>query len=65
MRRSLRIKPKFATKVLPYIVELSDRNNLNVDHIYSMCTTMMETEVAAIAVQVVMVLIRMGKFKPK
>ena len=65
VRRSLRIKPKFVTKVLPYVVELSDRNNFTIDHVYSMCTTMMETEVAAIAVQVVLVLIRLGKLKPK
>lgn len=65
VRRSLRLKPKFVTRVLPYIVELSDRNNFNMDHVYSMCTTMMETEVATIAVQVVLVLIRLGKLRPK
>jgi len=32
--------------------------------VYSMCTTMMETEVATIAVQVVLVILSLGKYKP-
>lgn len=51
--------------MIPYIVELSDKNNLNVDHVYSMCTTILETEAATFAVQMVMVLLKFGKFKPK
>jgi hypothetical protein len=33
--------------------------------VYSMCTTMMETEAATLAVQMVLVLIRLAKLKPK
>jgi hypothetical protein len=65
VRKTLRVKPRTTTKVIPYIVELSDKNNLNVDHVYSMCTTILETEAATFAVQMVMVLLKFGKFKPK
>ena len=63
VRRSVRLRPKKITKVVPLLVELS--NNANIDHVYSMCTTMMETEAATLAVQMVLVLIRLAKLKPK
>lgn len=44
---------------------MSDKNNLNIDHMYSMCTTIMETEAVTVAVQVVLVVLSLGKFKPK
>lgn len=59
IRRSVRLKSKNVTKVVPLLVELS--NNVNIDHVYSMCTTMMETEAATLAVQMVLVLIRLAK----
>lgn len=62
-RRTLRVKPKLITKVIPCIVELSD--NITPDHVYSMCTTMMETEVATLALHMVLVIVRLGRLKPK
>jgi len=43
---------------------MTDKTNITLDHVYSMCTTMMETEVATIAVQVVLVILSLGKYKP-
>ena len=63
VRRSIRLRPKKLNRVIPLLVELSD--NVNIDHVQSMCTTMMETEVATLAVQMVLVLIRLGKLRPK
>ena len=63
VRRSLRLRPKTITRVIPFMVELSD--NINIDHVYSMCTTMMETEAATLAVQMVLVLVRLGKLRRK
>ena len=63
VRRSIRLRPRKLTRVIPLLVEFSD--NINVDHVYSMCTTMMETEAATLAVQMVLVLIRLGKLRPK
>jgi len=63
VRRSIRLRPRKLTRVIPLLVELSD--NINIDHVYSMCTTMMETEAATLAVQMVLVLIRLGKLRPK
>jgi len=63
VRRSIRLRPGKLTRVIPLLVELSD--NINIDHVYSMCTTMMETEAATLAVQMVLVLIRLGKLRPK
>jgi len=63
VRRSIRLRPRKLTRVIPLLVEFSD--NINVDHVYSMCTTMMETEAATLAVQMVLVLIRLSKLRPK
>ena len=63
VRRTIRFRPRKLTGVIPLLVELS--NNVNIDHVYSMCTTMMETETATLAVQMVLVLIRFAKLKPK
>lgn len=63
VRRSIRLRPQKLTRVIPLLVEFSD--NINVDHVYSMCTTMMETEAITLAVQMVLVLIRLNKLKPK
>ena len=63
VRRTLRLRPKTITRVIPFMVELSD--NINIDHVYSMCTTMMETEAATLAVQMVLVIIRLGKLRRK
>lgn len=60
-----RQKFQLPTKIIPYVIEMSDKNNLNIDHMYSMCTTIMETEAVTVAVQVVLVVLSLGKFKPK
>ena len=52
-------------KVIPYVIEMTDKNNLSIDHVYSMCTTILETEAVTVAVQVVLVILSLGKFKPK
>jgi len=52
------------TRIIPYVIEMTDKTNITLDHVYSMCTTMMETEVATIAVQVVLVILSLGKYKP-
>ena len=44
---------------------MSDKNNVNMDHVYSMCSTMLETEAVTVAVQVVLVILKLGKYKPK
>lgn len=56
---------RLPAKVIPYVIELSDKNNCTLDHLYSMCTTIMETEMATIGVQVVLVILSLGKYKPK
>lgn len=63
LRKSLRLKPNALTRSVPLIIELS--KGINLEHIYSMCTTMMETEATTLAVQMVLVIIRMKKLKPK
>jgi len=60
-----RKKFQLPTRIIPYIIEMSDKNNITLDHVYSMCTTMMETEMATIGVQVVLVILSLGKYKPK
>lgn len=63
VRRTLKRKPNAITRSVPFIIELS--KGINFEHIQSMCTTMMEIETATLAVQMVAVLIRMSKIKPK
>jgi hypothetical protein len=53
------------TRIIPYVIEMTDKTNITLDHVYSMCTTMMETEAATLAVQMVLVLIRFVKLKRK
>jgi len=60
-RLAMRRKPPLVTRLVPYMIEFSDKHNLTLDHVRSMCTTMMETEAATVAVQMVLVLIRLAK----
>ena len=60
-----RKKFQLPVRVIPYVIDFSDKHNFTLDHVYSMCTTMMETEVATIGVQVVLVILSLGKYKPK
>jgi len=60
-----RKKFQLPTRVIPYVIEMSDKNNVTLDHVYSMCTTMMETEIVTVGVQVVLVILSLGKYKPK
>lgn len=68
-RRTIHVRSRkkfqLPAKVIPYIIEMTDKNNLSIDHVYSMCTTIIETEAVTVAVQVVLVILSLGKFKPK
>ena len=62
-RRTVRTRAPNAVKnFIPLAVELSQRGNLTPEHIQSMCSTMLQTEAATIAVQIVVIIIRMQKF---
>lgn len=63
VRRSLKQKPNALTRSVPFVLELS--KGINLEHIQSMCTTMMEIETMTLTVQMVAVLIRVSKIKPK
>jgi hypothetical protein len=65
IRKVIQKKSSLPTRAIPLLIELSDNNNISVEHVYSMCTTAVETQVATIAIQVVMVIFRIGKYRPK
>jgi hypothetical protein len=58
-------KISMSSKVIPFLVELSDKNNISMEHIHSMCTLIMETEAATMAMQMVLVFCSLGKYRPK
>lgn len=65
LRKVVRAKPPIQTRIVPYLVEFSDKHTLTLDHVRTVCSTLLETEVATVAVHVVWVLIRLVKLKPK
>lgn len=65
LRKVVRGKPPVQARIVPYLIEFSDRHNLTMDHVRTVCSTLAETEVATVALQVVLVLIRLVKRKSK
>lgn len=62
-RRSLRIRTKNVDKAAAFIIDLS--HNISVDHLHSICTSMIETEATTLVVHMALVLFRMKKLKRK
>lgn len=65
LRKVVRGKPPVQTRIVPFIIEFSDRHNLTMDHVRTVCSTLAETEAATIAVQIVLAFLTLGKYRPK
>lgn len=61
LRKVSRKKPSISTKIIPYMLEISEKHDVSMEHISNMCMNFMEIEAATVAVQVVLVLINLAK----